>query len=107
MRRLLSVASSCFVLAQVLLFVEAATIARAAEVDYFAVDVRDIDLTEGAWEVGEEPSYSVWNRRGSMKPYVTLEGGGEAYWTHVNDASFALVEDRSTWGTVSIRRPHS
>lgn len=107
MRRFLSVASSCFVLTQVLLFVEAATIVRAAEVDYFAVEVRDLDLTEGAWDVGEEPSYSVWNRRDVMKPYVALEGDGEAYWTHANDGSFALVEDRSTWGKVSIRRPHS
>lgn len=107
MRRLLSVASSCFVLAQILLFVEAATIARAAEVDYFAVEVRDLDLTEGKWEIGEDPSWSVWNRQGYMRPYVALEGGGEAYWTHSNNAAFALVEDRSTWGMVSIRRPHS
>lgn len=107
MRRFLSVASSLFVLTQVLLFVEAATIVRAAEVDYFAVEVRDLDLTQGEWDVGDEPSYSVWRRREFMKPYVVLEGGGEAYWTHANDGSFALVEDRSTWGRVCIRRPHS
>ncbi|MGC3970898.1 MAG: hypothetical protein QM775_27265 [Pirellulales bacterium] len=80
--------------------------AVAEEIDYYSVPVGDLELTEGKWDLETDTTNTAWGRADFARPYIVLDGAGEVYWSHPND-SWGLVDDRTTWGRVNIRRPHA
>ena len=80
-------------------------VARADEA-YFDIRLADLALTEGKFEVEATPSNSYkWQLSRLLRPRVTIEGDGEAYWSTANNVEFHWLDNLDQWGTVSVRLP--
>ena len=81
--------------------------ARAAEPAYFTLAVGDLTLDDKP-ESDDDNSRYMWQRQSAWRPYVVLDGAGEAYWYQTEQnrwSGFRLNGDRSQRGSIAIRVP--
>jgi hypothetical protein len=92
----------------------APTRARGAErtaddAHYFYLAVHDLIpyAADGAFKVSEDRGDSDWRNRSLMRPYVTLEGPGEAYWQQTQGTiNFQFAPTTmNEWGYIGVRLP--
>ncbi len=89
-----------------LLFVALSLNVAHADDAYFDVRLADLSLTEGKYEVNASPSSSYrWQLSRLLRPRVTIEGDGDAYWSTANNVEFHWLDNLDQWGTVSVRLP--
>ncbi len=80
--------------------------AVADEPAFFRVAVDDLQIVEGKIAAAEGQSLvqTDWRRLNIARPYVVLDGAGEAYWQDVNGAWFRPTM-KDQWGRILVRLP--
>ena len=81
--------------------------ARAAEPAYFTLAVGDLTLDDKPESDDDNYRYT-WQRQSAWRPYVVLDGAGEAYWQQTEQnrwSGFRLNGDRVQRGSIAIRVP--